>query len=71
MNTTIISAEINSEDVPLLEQLLKKFKAKSIKIEEKDPTKMSKEEFFAMIDRARKGKKHKISREEMKKMLLG
>lgn len=50
MNTTIISAEINSLDVPLFERLLKQFQAKSIKIEEKDPTKMSEEEFFSKID---------------------
>ncbi|MRQ23694.1 hypothetical protein D1J35_12150, partial [Riemerella anatipestifer] len=37
-------------DVPLFKELLKKFKAKSIKVEEKDPTKMTKEEFFAKID---------------------
>lgn len=38
--------------------------------EEKDPTKMTKEEYFAKIDEARKGKKIKISREEMRKMLI-
>ena len=70
MDTVKITAEINSVDVPLLEALLKKFKAKSIKIEEKDPTKMSKEEFFAKIDKARAGKKIRMSREEMRKMLL-
>lgn len=70
MDTVKISAEINSVDVPLLEALLKKFKAKSIKIEENDPTKMSKEEFFARIDKARAGKKIRMSREEMRKMLL-
>ncbi len=32
---------------------------------------MSEKEYFAMIDRARAGKKHEISREEMRKMLLG
>lgn len=44
MNTTIISAEINSLDVPLFERLLKQFKAKSIKIEEKE---FSIEEFIS------------------------
>ena len=38
--------------------------------EEKDPTKMTKEEFFAKIDEARKGKKIKMSREEMRKLLI-
>lgn len=37
--------------------------------EEKDPTKMTKEEYFSMIDEARKGEKKKMSREEMRKML--
>ena len=40
-------------------------------IKEKDDTLMSEKEYFAMIDRARAGKKHEISREEMRKMLLG
>ena len=38
--------------------------------EEADPTKMSKEEFFAKIDKARKGKKVKMSRDEMRKLLI-
>lgn len=50
MNTSIITAEINTSDIPLLEGILKKFKAKSIKVEEKDPTKMTKEEFYAKIN---------------------
>ncbi|WP_018674960.1 hypothetical protein [Riemerella columbina] len=36
MNTSIISAEINNSDIQLLEELLKKFKAKDIKIEDKN-----------------------------------
>ena len=70
MDTVKISAEINSVDIPLFEALFKRVEAKSIKIEEKDPTKMSKEEFFAKIDKARAGKKIRMSREEMRKMLL-
>ena len=70
MDTVKITAEINSVDVPLFEALFKRVEAKSIKIEEKDPTKMSKEEFFAKIDKARTGKKIRMSREEMRKMLL-
>lgn len=50
MSTVKLSAEINSVDVPLFEKLLKQFKAKSIKIEEKDSSKMSKEELFTKID---------------------
>lgn len=36
MNTAIISAVINSEDIHLLKALLKRFEAKSIKIEKND-----------------------------------
>ncbi len=56
METVTISAEIKVSDIPLLKELLKKFKAKSIKVEEKDPTKMSKEEFKEMLDNAEKEK---------------
>lgn len=69
MNTAIISAEINSTDIPLFEAFLKKIKAKSVRIEEKDPTKMSKEEFFAMVDKARKEPTKKMTREERKAFL--
>lgn len=37
---------------------------------EKDPAKMSRKDFFARIDKARAGKKIRMSREEMRKMLL-
>lgn len=47
---------------------LKKLNVKSN--EEKDPTKMTKEEFFAKIDEARKGEKIRMSRDEMRKMLM-
>lgn len=62
MNTATISAEIKTSDIPLLEALLKKFKAKSIKIEiSKDDTKMTKEAYFERIDEARKQKGRRIS----------
>ena len=38
---------------------------------EDDDSSMSEREYFAMIDRARAEKKHEISREEMRKMLMG
>ncbi|MRM86675.1 hypothetical protein, partial [Riemerella anatipestifer] len=56
-------------DVPLFKELLKKFKAKSIKVEEKDPTKMTKEEFFAKIDKARQEPTKRMTREEHKAFL--
>jgi len=70
MDTVKISAEINSVDIPLFEALFKRVKAKSIKIEKRDPTKMSKEEFFAMIDKRRKSKSIKMSMEDMQDLLV-
>lgn len=71
METTILKAEIKNSDLHIIESLLKRLKAKNISFEKvEDDTKMSKKEYFAMIDKARKGKKVKMSREEMKKMLL-
>lgn len=54
METVIIRAEINKEDLPFVEKFLDFLKAKSIKIEEKDPTKMTKKEFFERIDKGLK-----------------
>ena len=56
MNTSIVNIEMQTSDIPALKDFLKKFKTSSIKIEEKDPTKMSKEEFKAMLDNAEKTK---------------
>lgn len=68
MNTATISAEINSADIPMLEALLKRIKAKSIKIEKKDPTKMTKKEFFEMVDKARKSPSRRVSTMEIKEI---
>lgn len=51
---------MQTSDIPALKDFLKKFKTSSIKIEEKDPTKMSKEEFKAMLDNAEKTKSEVI-----------
>ena len=40
-------------------------------LEEDDDSSMSEKEYFTMIDRARAEKKHEISREDMRKMLMG
>ena len=61
MESIIISAEIKPEDANVLETILKKFKAKSITKKKKDPTKMSEEEFFHMIDKRRKSKNIKLN----------
>lgn len=64
----------NATDFYIFKPLFKRFNVKIYNdtkdIEEKDDSLMTKEEYFAMIDRARAGKKHEISREEMRKMLL-
>ncbi len=70
MGNIIISAEVRPEDAPVLETILKKFKAKSITKKKKDPTKMSEEELFHMIDKRRKSKNIKMNMEEMQKLLL-
>lgn len=71
MNTATISAEINATDVPIFEALFKRLKAKKIVIkQEKDDTKMSQKEFFAMIDKARKQPSRKVTIEELKNRYL-
>lgn len=71
MSTVILQVELKSEDVSLFQGLLKKFKAKSKVIkEDKDDTKMTREEFFAKIDRARAGKKIEMSFENLEKLML-
>ena len=70
MENIIMSAEVKPEDANVLETILKKIKAKSITKKKKDPTKMSEEEFFHMIDKRRKSKNIKMNMEEMQKLLL-
>ena len=69
--TITFQSEIQAVDFPLIERILNSLKAttKVIK-EEKDETLMTKEAFFAKIDRARAGEKIQMSREEMKKLMF-
>ena len=77
MNTVVLErVEIKEADFHLFEELFRKFKVKyqeftAKKAVKKDETKMSKEAFFARIDKARAQKGSLISDEEMEKMLLG
>ena len=77
MSTVVLErVEIKEADFHLFEELFKKFKVKyqeftAKKAVKKDETKMSKEAFFARIDKARAQKGRLISDEEMEKMLLG
>lgn len=69
--TITFQSEIQAVDFPFIERILNSLKAttKVIK-EEKDETLMTKEAFFAKIDRARSGEKIQMSREEMKKLMF-
>jgi len=69
--TITFQSEIQAVDFPFIERILNSLKAttKVIK-EEKDETLMTKEAFFAKIDRARAGEKIQMSREKMKKLMF-
>ena len=69
MNTTTLQITFTNTDLSVFEPLFKKFKLKTKVIQEKDETEMTKETFFAKVDRARKGKMIHMSREEMKKLI--
>lgn len=69
MNTTTLQITFSNTDLSIFEPLFKKFKLKTKVIQEKDETEMTKEAFFAKVDRARKGKMIHMSREEMKKLI--
>jgi len=66
-------SEIQAGDFPFIKRILKSLKAatntKVVK-EEKDESLMTKEAFFAKIDRARAGKKIQMSREELRKLMF-
>ncbi len=77
MQTQTVKADINSAHIPVIEAILRQFKAKNISFEEvkkqkkqqKDDTLMTKEAYFAMLDEASIGKKTRMSLEEMKAYL--
>ena len=69
--TITFQSEIQAVDFPFIERILNSLKATTKVIKEKkDETLMTKEAFFAKIDRARAGKKIQMSREEMKKLMF-
>ena len=71
MSIITFQAEISEEDFPIFEVLFSKFKIKLLILERKeDDTKMSKEDFLAMVDQSRDRKEVKISREKMRQRLL-
>ena len=71
MAATTIQATINNVDFPMIQQLFERLKIKTIILDEKeDDTLMSKEAFFAMVDKSRASKEVRINREEMRQRLL-
>ena len=71
MSTITFQAEISEADFPIFEVLFSKFTIKPLILERKeDDTKMSKEDFLAMVDQSRDRKEVKISREKMRQRLL-
>ncbi|WP_454989699.1 hypothetical protein [Capnocytophaga sputigena] len=71
MTATTIQATINNVDFPMIQQLFERLKIKTIILDEKeDDTLMSKEAFFAMVDKSRASKEVRINREEMRQRLL-
>lgn len=71
MPATTIQATINNVDFPMIQQLFERLKIKTIILDEKeDDTLMSKEAFFAMVDKSRASKEVRINREEMRQRLL-
>jgi hypothetical protein len=72
MAATTIQATINNVDFPMIQQLFERLKIKTIILDEKedDDTLMSKEAFFAMVDKSRATKEVRINREEMRQRLL-
>ena len=70
MDTLTVHAEIQTVDIPLLEQLFKRINAKKVIFEKKDPTKMSEKEYFAMIDEAIQQEGKKVTIEELRQRYL-
>ena len=72
MSTIILEkVEIKESDFHLFEELFKKFKVKYQELTtKKEEPKMTKEAFFARIEKASTSKEHFISNDEMEKMLL-
>ena len=72
METITFQTNVKAIDFPIIEEILKRFKAKDIRIikDKKDETEMTEEEFFAKIDRAMKSKRTKVTVEELRAKYL-
>ena len=71
METITFQTNVKAIDFPIIEEILKKFKAKDIKIikEKKDDTEMTEEEFLAK-NRCMKSKRTKVTVEELRAKYL-
>ena len=71
METITFQTNVKAIDFPIIEEILKKFKAKDIKIikEKKDDTEMTEEEFLAK-NRSMKSKRTKVTVEELRAKYL-
>lgn len=73
METITFQTNVKAIDFPIIEEILKKFKATDIRIikeEKKDDTEMGEKEFFAKIDRSMKSKRTKVTIEELRAKYL-
>ena len=72
METITFQTNVKAIDFPIIEEILKKFKATDIRIikeEKKDDTEMAEKE-FAKIDRSMKSKRTKVTVEELRAKYL-
>ena len=72
METITFQTNVRAIDFPIIEEILKRFKATDIRIikEKKDDTEMTEEEFLAKIDRSMKSKRTKVTVEGLKAKYL-
>ena len=72
MSATTIQATINDVDLPTIQQLFKMLKIKTTILEKKeDDSLMTKEAYFAMIDKSRASKVTPITIDELRERYLG
>ena len=72
METITFQTNVKAIDFPIIEEILKRFKAKDIRIikDKKDETEMTEEEFLAKIDRSMKSKRTKVTVEKLRAIYL-
>jgi len=71
MSATTIQATINDVDLPTIQQLFKMLKIKTTILEKKeDDSLMTKEAYFAMIDKSRASKATPVTIDELREIYL-